>query len=106
MKASAVVFDGHIYSASLVERGKPAPDLFLHAADQLGEDPARCVVIEDSAPGVTAGGRAGMFVIGFTAAGHCGPDHDRVLLEARADTVAGKADDLGRILNRMLSDAG
>lgn len=59
-------FDPHLFSAMQVERGKPAPDLFLFAAAQMDTAPARCVVIEDSVPGVTAAHAAGMTVIGFT----------------------------------------
>lgn len=58
-------FDGHIYSAQDVARGKPEPDLFLFAAASEGWDPARCVVIEDSPFGVQAAKSAGMAVIGF-----------------------------------------
>lgn len=59
-------FDGHIFSAQDVERSKPAPDVFLHAAQEMGFDPRRCAVIEDSVSGVTAGVDAGMTVFGFT----------------------------------------
>ncbi|MBT2406717.1 MULTISPECIES: HAD family phosphatase [unclassified Streptomyces] len=55
-----------IFSAEDVGQGKPAPDLFLHAADQMGVDPARCVVIEDSPLGVQAAVAAGMDVFAFT----------------------------------------
>jgi len=58
-------FEGRIFSASEVERGKPHPDIFLHAARQMGAAPERCVVVEDSAPGVRAGRAAGMTVLGF-----------------------------------------
>jgi HAD superfamily hydrolase (TIGR01509 family) len=58
-------FEGRIFSATEVEHGKPAPDLFLHAASQMGVDPARCVVLEDSAYGVQAGVAAGMRVLGY-----------------------------------------
>lgn len=54
-----------IFSADDVARGKPAPDLFLHAAASLGCPPARCTVIEDSVPGVTAARAAGMRVFGY-----------------------------------------
>jgi HAD superfamily hydrolase (TIGR01509 family) len=53
-------FDGRIFSAEDVARGKPAPDLFLHAARSLGADPAACAVIEDSRPGLQAARAAGM----------------------------------------------
>ncbi|MFJ3727996.1 HAD family hydrolase [Streptomyces sp. NPDC090045] len=58
-------FAGRIYSASEVSRGKPAPDLFLHAARQMGVDPAACVVVEDSRPGVEAARAAGMRALGY-----------------------------------------
>ncbi|MET9323188.1 HAD family hydrolase [Streptomyces sp. NPDC003038] len=56
-----------IFSSEDVGRGKPAPDLFLHAAREMGVDPARCVVVEDSRLGVQAARAAGMDVLGFTA---------------------------------------
>ncbi len=58
-------FAGRIYSATEVERGKPAPDLFLHAARQMGVDPAACAVVEDSRPGVQAARAAGMRAFGY-----------------------------------------
>ena len=63
-------FDGRIFNAAMVSRGKPAPDLFLHAASVMNVSPQRCVVIEDSPAGIDAGKRAGMRVIGFTGGGH------------------------------------
>ena len=59
------LFDGRFYSATEVPRGKPAPDVFLLAAQRMGAAPARCVVIEDSVNGVLAGRAAGMTVFGF-----------------------------------------
>ena len=58
-------FDGRIFSAQDVARGKPAPDLFLHAAKSLGVRPDRCAVVEDSPLGVEAANRAGMTAFGF-----------------------------------------
>ncbi|MEV4438380.1 HAD family hydrolase [Streptomyces sp. NPDC049577] len=58
-------FAGRIFSATEVARGKPAPDLFLHAARQMGVDPAACVVVEDSRPGVEAARAAGMRSFGY-----------------------------------------
>jgi HAD superfamily hydrolase (TIGR01509 family) len=58
-------FDGRIFSAVEVEHGKPAPDLFLHAASQMGVEPQACVVLEDSVYGVQAGVAAGMRVLGY-----------------------------------------
>jgi HAD superfamily hydrolase (TIGR01509 family) len=59
-------FAGRIFSAAEVANGKPAPDLFLHAAHQMGVVPQRCVVVEDSAPGVQAARAAGMRCFGYT----------------------------------------
>lgn len=58
-------FEGRIFSATEVSRGKPAPDLFLYAARQMGIDPAACVVVEDSRPGVDAARAAGMRAFGY-----------------------------------------
>ena len=58
-------FEGRIFSATEVEHGKPAPDLFIHAATQMGFDPADTVVVEDTVPGVQAGRAAGMRVLAF-----------------------------------------
>ena len=58
-------FTGRIFSVDQVTHGKPAPDVFLFAADQLGASPDRCAVVEDSISGVTAGLAAGMAVFAF-----------------------------------------
>jgi len=71
--------DGTLFSAAMVERGKPAPDLFLHAAQQMGAAPADCVVVEDSLLGVEAGVAANMTVLGFTGGGHIRAGHDAEL---------------------------
>ncbi|MGK9236543.1 HAD family hydrolase [Inquilinus limosus] len=78
---------GRIFSAEMVARGKPAPDLFLHAADRMGAAPADCLVVEDSVAGVTAARAAGMTTFGFTGASHGGPDLGERLLAAGADLV-------------------
>ncbi|MFI6015007.1 HAD family hydrolase [Streptomyces sp. NPDC051243] len=59
--------DGRIFSSQDVGQGKPAPDLFLYAAERMGVVPERCVVVEDSPLGVQAAVAAGMDVFGFTA---------------------------------------
>ena len=61
-------FDGRIFSSTEVEHGKPAPDLFLHAAASMGWDPATTAVVEDSPAGVAAGVAAGMTVLGYAGA--------------------------------------
>ena len=67
--------------------GKPAPDVFLHAARTLGADPAATFVIEDSVHGIAGARAAGMRVIGFTGAAHSFPGHADALTEAGAETV-------------------
>ena len=74
----------HIFSASQVKRGKPAPDLFLFAAGQMQIAPARCLVIEDSVPGITGARAAGMTVLGFFGGSHCRPGHADALRAAGA----------------------
>jgi HAD superfamily hydrolase (TIGR01509 family) len=74
----------HIFSASEVKRGKPAPDLFLFAAEQMQAAPARCLVIEDSIPGVTGAVAAGMTVLGFHGGSHCRPGYGDTLRAAGA----------------------
>ena len=61
------LFEGRLYSGTEVARGKPAPDVFLLAAERMGAAPARTAVIEDSVNGVLAGCAAGMTVFGFAA---------------------------------------
>jgi HAD superfamily hydrolase (TIGR01509 family) len=64
------LLDPHIFSATMVKNGKPAPDLFLFAAKTMGVDPHDCVVIEDSPAGIQAARAAGMRVFGFTGGTH------------------------------------
>jgi HAD superfamily hydrolase (TIGR01509 family) len=65
-------FDLNLFSANDVPNGKPAPDLFLHAAAKMRVRPADCLVVEDSPAGVAAGVAAGMTVIGFVGGSHAG----------------------------------
>jgi HAD superfamily hydrolase (TIGR01509 family) len=89
-------FEGRIFSASEVENGKPAPDLFLHAADRMGVAPERCVVVEDSKYGVRAALRAGMHVFGY--AGGLTP---AAWLTDEGATVFTDMADLPRLLGRV-----
>jgi HAD superfamily hydrolase (TIGR01509 family) len=91
-------FHRRVFSAVEVERGKPAPDLFLHAAASMGAEPRRCVVVEDSPAGVLAGVAASMRVIGFTGGSHCGIGHDQRLRAAGAATVVDDATALAAAL--------
>jgi HAD superfamily hydrolase (TIGR01509 family) len=87
-------FQPHVFSASEVAHGKPAPDLFFHAADRMGVAPQRCLVIEDSVPGVAAAVAAGMPAIGFTGGSHCRPGHEARLAAAGAALVIDRMTEL------------
>lgn len=76
-----------IFSATMVTRGKPAPDLFLLAATRMNADPTHCVVIEDSLAGVQGAVAAGMTAFGFTGGSHIRDGHAGHLLEAGAAHV-------------------
>ncbi|MBL0404005.1 HAD family hydrolase [Microvirga aerilata] len=98
------LFD-HIFSATQVPRGKPAPDLFLHAAAQMGAVAQECVVVEDSTAGVQAAVAAGMQVIGFTGGGHCGPEHGDKLRAAGASVVIDHMTDLPKTVRAFTHSA-
>lgn len=71
------------FTASLVPRGKPAPDLFLHVAAVMQTDPQQCIVVEDSLPGLRAGHAAGMQVWHFVGGSHMQPEPPEVPAESR-----------------------
>lgn len=80
-------FEGRIYSREDVPTPKPAPDIYLHAARIAGVAPVRCVVIEDSPNGATAGKAAGMYTLGYTAempAARLAPICDQLFEDMRA----------------------
>jgi HAD superfamily hydrolase (TIGR01509 family) len=81
-------FAPHIYSADHVTHAKPAPDLFLYAADALKIAPENCLVLEDSSNGVRAARAAGMTVWGFLGGGHMNDAAGQRLLAAGADKLA------------------
>jgi HAD superfamily hydrolase (TIGR01509 family) len=83
----ADTFAPHIYSSDLVKNGKPAPDLFLLAADALKVAPAGCVVVEDSVNGIRAARAAGMTAWGFTGGGHADAGLAGRLMQAGAHAV-------------------
>jgi HAD superfamily hydrolase (TIGR01509 family) len=80
-------FEPRLFSASDVPRGKPAPDLFLLAAERMKVDPADCIVVEDSAPGVAAAAKAGMTPIGFVGGSHAAGRLAKDLVASGARTV-------------------
>jgi HAD superfamily hydrolase (TIGR01509 family) len=100
----ASLFGANIFSATQVAHGKPAPDLYLFASSRMGIAPEHCVVIEDSALGVTAGRAAGMKVIGFTGAAHATPDAAQRLAAAGACSVISSMVDLPTVVERWMSD--
>lgn len=86
----AGVFGDHLFSGrEHVERGKPAPDLYLYAAAQLGIPIDRCAIIEDSPVGATGAVASGGYVIGLCAGSHCAVGHDARLKAIGVDGVAG-----------------
>lgn len=81
-------FGDRLFSASEhVARGKPHPDIYLHAARALGARPDEVLVLEDTPTGVKSARAAGMTVVGLCAGLHCGPGHGERLLEAGAHHV-------------------
>jgi HAD superfamily hydrolase (TIGR01509 family) len=80
-------FENHMFSASDMPKGKPAPDLLLHAAAKIGVAPADCIVVEDSAAGVAAAHAAGMTPIGFVGGSHADAGTGSALMAAGAKTV-------------------
>jgi HAD superfamily hydrolase (TIGR01509 family) len=90
-------FDSQLYTSQMVERGKPAPDLFLYAAERMQADPRRTLVIEDSISGVSAGKAAGMTVWGFVGGSHYqSRDGKAILHAAGADRVFARMADFWR----------
>lgn len=92
-------FGGHIYSGrEHVTRGKPAPDIYLYAAKQIGVDIARTLIIEDSPVGVTGAVASGAQVVGLAVGRHCGDDHDVKLRAAGVQQVAYSFDEITRLM--------
>ncbi len=91
---------GPIFSAAVhVTRGKPHPDIFLHAAEAMAIRPDRTVVIEDSPSGVLAGVAAGMHVIGLCAGGHVRDGHAEALTQAGAHRIAWSYDEVAALID-------
>ena len=90
-------FNGKLYSCHHVDRPKPFPDVYLHAASQMGYAPENCVVIEDSVAGVKAGFAAGMRVLGYAPSDRHFSHHES-LLTAGARLVF---DDMRQLLDLL-----
>lgn len=94
-------FGENLFSAMQVERGKPAPDLFLFAAAQMQVPPARCIVVEDSIPGVAGGLAAGMKVLGYHGGGHCRPGYAETLRAVGAAATFGDMRELPGMIEAL-----
>ena len=90
----SMIFSGREH----VARGKPAPDLYLHAADALGVDIGRCVILEDSPVGVTGAVASGAHVIGICAGRHCAPGHAERLRALGVHEVAHDFGEVARLI--------
>lgn len=98
------LFEPHLFSAAMVAEGKPAPDLFLHAAREMGVEPLDCLVIEDSVAGIAAARAAGMRVLGFAGGGHAdAADYVARLEREGAEAVFRDAAALGTALGGILN---
>ncbi len=92
-------FGSHIYSGrEHVRRGKPAPDIYLFAAKQIGIDITRTLIIEDSVVGVTGAVASGAHVVGLTVGQHCGSDHAAILRRAGAPVVVNEFEAINAML--------
>lgn len=97
------LFENLIFSSADTPSGKPkpAPDVFLHAAEKMGAAPENTMVIEDSVAGVTGARAAGMRVIGFTGASHTHPRHADMLMDAGAETTINRMSDLKQTIEAL-----
>lgn len=98
------IFAPHIYSADHVTHAKPAPDLFLYAANALGIAPSDCLVIEDSMNGVKAGLDAGMRVWGFAGGGHMDDVGCAGLMSAGAERIVESWDAAAILFDLLQAD--
>ncbi|MFD1746836.1 HAD family hydrolase [Rhizobium helianthi] len=97
-------FEPHIFSATMVKRGKPEPDLFLHAAAEMNAEPSQCVVVEDSPAGILAAKRAGMRVFAFTGGSHADREEYREEVAALSPDVI--FDDMDKLLHLVAESLG
>lgn len=98
-------FNGHIYSREMVERPKPAPDVYMLGAMRIKRDLKKCFVIEDSIPGATAGAAAGAMVIGYTGGTHRDSAYAGDLRAAGAVFTTDSMAEAGKFILRTISAA-
>jgi HAD superfamily hydrolase (TIGR01509 family) len=94
-------FAPHIFSTALVARGKPAPDIYLHAAQAVGHAADHCIVVEDSRHGIAGAKAAGMRTIGFAGGGHATPSLGGELRSSGATIVIEHMDDLPNAIHDL-----
>jgi HAD superfamily hydrolase (TIGR01509 family) len=98
-------FSSNIFSAEMVAKGKPAPDLFLYAAQQMGVEPHQCIVVEDAVAGVKAAAAAQMRCIGFLGGSHLNQievDHGAKLQQHGASQLVSSHQELQALLNTVV----
>lgn len=96
--------DQSIFTSQQVSNGKPAPDLFLFAANQMGFKPEDCIVIEDSSAGIEAAISAGMHVVGFLGGGHAHHQWYQEKIDAYDVPITKNHHELLQILKELLSN--
>ncbi|MBT6109349.1 MAG: HAD-IA family hydrolase [Rhodospirillales bacterium] len=94
-------FEPHLFSGTQVDNGKPAPDLFLYAAQQMRASPSTTIVVEDSCAGVEAAVAAGMIALGYTGGNHIRTGHAEMLHETGATAVISHMRELPYFLARI-----
>lgn len=95
-------FEGRIYSADSVARGKPFPDIFLYAAERMGVAPRKCFVVEDSPAGIEGALAAGMSVLAFGGGGHMTQRIRQKLKESGAHAFFDRMSDLNAVIDRLI----
>jgi len=98
-------FNKHIYSAEMVEKGKPAPDVFLYAANKLNVNPKNCLVIEDGIHGINGARAAGMDVYTYIGGSHITDSLKEKLINSNVSEVVTSMHELLPLLNIPLSKA-
>lgn len=91
-------FGDRLISGTEVKNGKPAPDIFLLAAERMGAQPSRCIVLEDSPAGIMGARAAGMMAVGFLGGSHIRDGHRQRLEAAGAHAIAGTFADVEALL--------
>ena len=99
-------FDGHVYSAEMVAKGKPAPDIFLYAAKKLGTAAGNCLVIEDGIHGINGAKAAGMDVFAYVGGSHITDDLKNQVVNAEVDAVLSCMSELLPLLKTPVKKAG